>query len=1358
MTRIKRFRGSARAPFCGLLAAFLTVLPRLGTATVPQVQAAPLLVDVARPSEPAPSLQVPPSSVRVSGPRTVYTGDVNLYSATVYPADVTLPITHTWQATDQSTVSTTRPFTTTSRSYSWSTPGTKYIRVIAENAHGTTSGHTWLEVVPKPMPDLVVTDLWYEGTTIYYQLLNQGDAEAPAGHTTQLSVDSTHATHLVNRAIPPGKRLTVLFSSTPACTGSSDTVRVTADRGSDVDESNELNNSRQEVWYCDRVPPIITERPRATGITQEQATVTWETNEPTSSGVYYDAVPGRLGNVESSITSVISHVVTLTGLRPGTVYEFKTRSQDAGKNTVDSAVYRFETLPAATVPPSPTISMARAPDMPGYYRITAELTDTTNIDRVEFRFNGELIGTDYGAHRPPTTLLHPSAPDTSKGNIYQMGFSPSSKGYTRDTFFEIAHNLQVDVVVATVGYASYVQEIFDKMSEPIEVELQILQPPPDYILGIDESTTMPVSIFALQYEWACSFGATCGDVASPPAAIEVFLDGSPVVTVDPASHSQNEYQVDIPVSPSDPSPRTLRVEVTDDDGGTESVEQQFTIVDTAPQLSISRSVVQTGNYFEVTLTIANDASAIYAASVDYVIDHYKGFQAASKETSQYKVIPIYDRQTGKSTVRIDFLGGQGCIHINPGSQYQVTYELVPVLYEGNTVRHVGQYDLKLKLLDEAEAEYPIGIHLLTNASANAIDDADYVIVTNPDRLSTHAYDIWTTWNSPNDVLAEMAHLAVLRNGVLGYLATADDETVLDALVSTNGGWTQQLHPDFAAPGLGYMLIVGESDVVPAWRSDALNIDLSDHPYSVRLWPVTGSSTDIEVPSLIVGRVPGNDCDDLVKPLQTSIRVAEGETGYGIDRSEALVYSGMVEDRFFNNASDLAPMADAQLGTVNLFHQREYVISYTIPPIAWDVEPHDRIGAGNLFGYIKDYIAYANISDEEIIVTDWDGNWVVGGQFSVPGLQAGDQMAIGDVDGDGLEEIVVGLGQTGDIWVFEGDGTVVSSFFASFDPYDGLTTGDTDDDGEEEIIRAGVSAANNLRVYDSSGGLEHLLTVEYGAHYGLAAGETTGGAPARIFVIRPDTSAEDKGEIKVYAIQAGALVELSSHERRFREGGSILTANVLGQSDDEVLVGDDENVHGKYDSLYVLGEWGGSVAEETPRVFVDAYFGLGAGDLDGDGDEDIIIANPQSDQIEVLDVSFATTMYNDVTPTLPGTDLVVYRGHGHPGYMGVLHTGRATPDFGNSNPVVFAPTCLAGFYEPDPTINWNSDFGMAEWSFEGGAGVYAGATEVSYPDPNFAGVSHFVQNWDADDDVGYTFLSTEWEVGFVGGNDYWLSIR
>ena len=73
-------------------------------------------------------------------------GERSLFTATVYPADVTLPITYSWQATDQFTISVSRPLRATSRSYSWSTSGTKYIRVTSENAHGTISGDTALEV------------------------------------------------------------------------------------------------------------------------------------------------------------------------------------------------------------------------------------------------------------------------------------------------------------------------------------------------------------------------------------------------------------------------------------------------------------------------------------------------------------------------------------------------------------------------------------------------------------------------------------------------------------------------------------------------------------------------------------------------------------------------------------------------------------------------------------------------------------------------------------------------------------------------------------------------------------------------------------------------------------------------------------------------------------------------------------------------------------------------------------------------------------------------------------------------------------------------------------------------------------
>jgi hypothetical protein len=477
--------------------------------------------------------------------------------------------------------------------------------------------------------------------------------------------------------------------------------------------------------------------------------------------------------------------------------------------------------------------------------------------------------------------LQASVLDPSKGNIYQATFSPPSKGYTRDTYFDVDHDVQVEVVAAD-SYASSLRQVFDRTSEPIGLELEILQPPPDYTLQIDESTTMPVTIFAAQYEWACRKGSTCGDGARPPAAIQVLLDDRPVVSIDPERHTQHHYQVDLPVSPSDSSPRTLRVEATDDDRGTHSVEQRFSIVRAPPQLSITRDVVQTGSFFDVTLTIANDPDSFDTASVDYVVDHYEGFQAVGKETSRYGVTPEYDRQTGRGTVRLDFAGSQGCVNIAPGAQAQVNYELVPVLYEGSATRSIGEYNLKLKLLDQWETEFPIGIHEMANWSADAIDDADYVIVTNPDRLHSHAWDSGAV-NTVDDLLAEMAHLAVLRNGVLGYLSIADDPTVLDGLVSTNGEWTVQLHPDFAAPGLGYMLLVGESDVVPAWHTDDFRIELSDQPYSDRPWSYSGAAPS-DGPSLIVGRAVGDSCSALLRPLQTSIRVAEGLSGYGIDRS------------------------------------------------------------------------------------------------------------------------------------------------------------------------------------------------------------------------------------------------------------------------------------------------------------------------------------------------------------------------------------------------------------------------------------------------------------------------------------------
>jgi hypothetical protein len=82
-------------------------------------------------------------------------------------------------------------------------------------------------------------------------------------------------------------------------------------------------------------------------ITSTSATVTWITNQPSSSQVEYgtSAAYGSLSALNSSL--VTSHSVTLTGLIPGTAYNYAALSSNTG-GAITSANFTFST--AATVP------------------------------------------------------------------------------------------------------------------------------------------------------------------------------------------------------------------------------------------------------------------------------------------------------------------------------------------------------------------------------------------------------------------------------------------------------------------------------------------------------------------------------------------------------------------------------------------------------------------------------------------------------------------------------------------------------------------------------------------------------------------------------------------------------------------------------------------------------------------------------------------------------------------------------------------------------------------------------------------------------------------------------------------------
>ena len=85
------------------------------------------------------TINVPPNRVDISGPTRGNIDTAHVFTATVSPPTATLPITYTWQATDQSDIVRVRDSLNNAVSYTWNTPGSKVITVIASNVGGSVA-------------------------------------------------------------------------------------------------------------------------------------------------------------------------------------------------------------------------------------------------------------------------------------------------------------------------------------------------------------------------------------------------------------------------------------------------------------------------------------------------------------------------------------------------------------------------------------------------------------------------------------------------------------------------------------------------------------------------------------------------------------------------------------------------------------------------------------------------------------------------------------------------------------------------------------------------------------------------------------------------------------------------------------------------------------------------------------------------------------------------------------------------------------------------------------------------------------------------------------------------------------------
>ncbi|RJQ28798.1 hypothetical protein C4571_02795 [Candidatus Parcubacteria bacterium] len=110
------------------------------------------------------------------------------------------------------------------------------------------------------------------------------------------------------------------------------------------------------------VPPVSTSTPPdvtppaifsiAVGTSTSTATVTWTTNEPADSQVFYDLTSAYGSSTILDAALLVSHTQTLTGLTPGTAYHYQVKSRDGAGNVASSSDQTFTTIAVDATPPA----------------------------------------------------------------------------------------------------------------------------------------------------------------------------------------------------------------------------------------------------------------------------------------------------------------------------------------------------------------------------------------------------------------------------------------------------------------------------------------------------------------------------------------------------------------------------------------------------------------------------------------------------------------------------------------------------------------------------------------------------------------------------------------------------------------------------------------------------------------------------------------------------------------------------------------------------------------------------------------------------------------------------------------------
>lgn len=243
---------------------------------------------------------------------------------------------------------------------------------------------------------------------------------------------------------------------------------------------------------------------------------------------------------------------------------------------------------------------------------------------------------------------------------------------------------------------------------------------------------------------------------------------------------------------------------------------------------------------------------------------------------------------------------------------------------------------------------------------------------------------------------------------------------------------------------------------------------------------------------------------------------------------------------------------------------------------------DLLGAGDLDGDGRDDIVHADVSVGRIRAYEVEIIYQAGIHVTLAHdlgslEQDFDDVAVGDVDGDGTDEIVLGDAGHDRIHAYAVDGSYRGGFLQDYDGNDILACGDVNGDGRDDILQ-GDQDEGRIRVlslrpgdYDLGGFDLRILSLD-----ALAAGDIDGDGREEIIHASPESW------ISAFAMD-GTLVQEFMQELAHTGGSAV--GDVDGDGIDEVIYywGGQILVNPMFEGYVNTGYLGSIYTEQQPRT-------------------------------------------------------------------------------------------------------------------------------------------------------------------------------